>query len=278
MYSGTTLTPLSGRIVGAHQKLDRLARTSLKPLLTTDAVFPGSRAILHFEGINGPDAIKRKSPAQDEPWHYYSPFDITDTKLIELIGMHYDQLTKALAHGDDVRSAFEAAWLAHALVDGLTPAHHYPYEEALMALRGGEGIETRTTIKEKLVMPGDTRREQVRNNWKMWGPRGLLTTHGLFEWGVAALILPLSVRQVRITDRDLAELYDYGVVGLFQRKAKEVSGLNMYEAYYTHGWTPRLARLVKNHLAPTIVKTVTLAWYAATVDAKLTPKLTVEKE
>jgi hypothetical protein len=272
MYSGTTLTPLSGRIVGAHQKLDRLARASLRPLLTKDEVFPSTKAILHFEGINGPDAIKRKSPAIDEPWHYFSPFDQADTKLVNLIDLHYDQLVLALKNQDGVRAAFEAAWLAHALVDGLTPAHHYPYEEELMELRGGEGIETRTTIKEKLLMPGDTRREQVRNNWKMWGPRGLLTTHGLFEWGVAALIVPLSVRHVRITDHDLAELYQYGLLELFRRKAKEVSGLNMYETYYLHGWTSRLAKQVRNHLAPTIVKVVTLAWYAAAIDAGLARK------
>jgi hypothetical protein len=272
MYSGTTLTPLSGRIVGAHQKLDRLARANLRPFLQNDGGFPDSKAILHFEGVNGPDAIKRKSPAQDEPWHYYSPFDIADTKLVELIDMHYEQLVAALKRQDSVRAAFEAAWLAHAIVDGLTPAHHYPYEEALMVLRGGEGIETRTTLKEKLVMPGGTRRQQVSNNWKMWGPRGLLTTHGLFEWGVAALVVPLSVRAVRITDHDLQELYSYGVLELFRRKAKEVSALDMYDAYYRYGWTRRLAKQVRTHLAPTIVKVVTLAWYAAAIDAGLAEK------
>lgn len=276
MYSGTTLTPMSGRIVGAHQKLDRLARSSLRPLLTNNTSFPDSRTILHFEGVNGPDAIKRKSPAQDEPWHYLSPFDHADTKLIELIEVHYDELVNALKQQDMVRAAFESAWLAHAIVDGLTPAHHYPYEEALTALRGGAGIETRTTIKEKILLPGNTRREQVRNNWKMWGPRGLLSTHGMFEWGVAALIVPLSARQVSIRDTDLAELYQYGVMELFRRKAKEVGGLNMYDAYYQTGWTRRLAKQVRMHLAPTIVRMVALAWYGAAIDAGITKKKTVE--
>src|SRR5687768_4414525 len=149
MYSGTTLTPLSGRLMGAHQKLDRLAHASLRSLLKEPNVFPSIRRVLHFEGVNGPDAIKRKSPAKDEPWHYYSPFDDTDNKLIDLLDIHYDQLVKALKGKDEVRAAFEAAWLAHAIVDGLTPAHHYPYEEVLTELRGGAGIETRTTVKEK---------------------------------------------------------------------------------------------------------------------------------
>ena len=270
MYSGTTLTPMSGRVLGAHQKLDRLARSSLRLLPIKDAHFPSAKEILHFEGVNGPDAIKRKSPAKDEPWHYYSPFDPADTSLIELIQVHYEQLAKALTATDRVRAAFEAAWLAHTIVDGLTPAHHFPYEEALTELRGGAGIETRTTIKDKLVLPGETRREQVRNNWKMWGPRGLLATHGFFEFGVAALIEPFSIKHVQITDKDLADLQTYGIVELFRRTAKEISGLDMYQSYYQSGWTPRLARQVRNHLAPAIVKMVTLAWYAASIEAGLT--------
>lgn len=277
MYSGTTLTALSGRLVGAHQKLDKLARRNLQPLLKNNSIFPDVKTILHFEGVNGPDAIKRKSPAQDEPWHYFSPFDQGDTRLIELIETHYDQLVRALKKQDTIRAGFEAAWLAHALVDGLTPAHHYPYEEVLTALRGGAGIETRTTIKEKLVMPGETRREQVQNNWKMWGPRGLLTTHGTFEWGVAALIVPMSGKQFTITEKDIAELYDYGILELFRRKAKEVVGMNMYDQYIETGWTRHLADKVRKHLAPTIVKTVTLAWYAATIDAGLTDKRLPER-
>jgi hypothetical protein len=261
-------------MLGAHQKLDRLARNSLRYLLADNTRFPDTRAILHFEGVNGPDAIKRKSPAKDEPWHYYSPFDDADNTLINLIEVHYDQLVKSLRKGDTVRAAFEASWLAHAIVDGLTPAHHYPYEEALTALRGGKGIETRTTVKAKIVLPGDTRREQVRNNWKMWGPRGLLTTHGFFEFGVAALIAPFGHKPVKVNEADLQELNDYGVLELFRRKAREIGSLDMYHRYYESGWTPRLARQVRNHLAPTIVKMVTLAWYAAAVDAGLTEKRT----
>lgn len=272
MYSGTTLTPLSGRLLGAHQKFDRLARTMLRRLLADDSLFPDSKAILHFEGVKGPDAIKRKSPAKDEPWHYYSPFDIADTNLLDLLNIHHDQLIRALKKRDMVRASFEAAWLAHTIVDGLTPAHHYPYEEALTALRGGAGIETRTSIKDKLVLPGETRRAQVRNNWKMWGPGGLLAAHGFFEFGVAAVIAPLSAKQVKLTEQDLDDLRTYGALELFRRTAKEISGLNMYDTYRRYGWTPRLARQVRNHLAPAIVKMVTLAWYACALEAGLVNK------
>jgi len=254
--------------MGAHQKLDRLARARLsRLLLEDDAVFPGIRPILHFEGANGPDAIKRKSPARDEPWHYYAPLDSADTRLPESIGRHYARLVCSLETGDSVRAAFEAAWLAHAVIDGLTPAHHFPYEAALTELRGGEGILTRTSVRTKLVLPGETRREQLINNWKMWGPHGLMATHGFFEIGIATLITPLTVRSIPLTVRDLGELCEYGAVGLFVRTAKEIDGLGMYDRYYAQGWTPRLARQVRTHLVPAMVKTVVLSWYGAAVEA-----------
>ncbi len=254
---------------GAHQKIDSLARGSLKKLLKKDAVFPGKRLILHFEGINGPDAIKRKSPAQDEPWHYYSPFDEADTQLLTIISNHYDALVEALKQRDEVRASFEAAWLAHAIVDGLTPPHHHPYEAELSALRGGEGLETRNTIKGKLLMPGDTRLQQVSNNWKMWGPHGLLAAHGFFEFGAAALIKPFTQKQVELTPADIAELSEHGVLKLFTRKAREIDALGMYESYKKHGWTRNLVRQARRTMVPAMVHMVTLAWYAACVDAGL---------
>lgn len=254
--------------MGAHQKIDRLSRGALKLLLAAkDGRFPLAKRILRFEGVNGPDAIKRKSPAQDEPWHYYMPFDENDTELIKIIGGHYDELVRSLQTKDEVRAAFEASWLAHAIVDGLTPAHHFPYEEKLAELRGGAGRETRDSIKDKIVMPGETRRQQVSNNWKMWGPGGLLLSHGFFEFGIAFLIKPVGVRQVALRDADIAELQKYGVIELFKRKAKEIDALNLYTTYQKYGWTPRLAWRARVRLLPVIVRTVALAWYAACIDA-----------
>jgi hypothetical protein len=267
--------------MGAHQKIDRLSRGALRLLLKdTDSKFPSQHQILHFEGVNGPDAIKRKSPAHDEPWHYYAPFDETDTQLVQLIGDHYDHLVHALKKEDDVRAAFEASWLAHAIVDGLTPAHHFPYEEKLAELRGGKGLETRNSVKTKIVMPGGSAAEKMSNNWKMWGPRGLLMSHGFFEFGIAFLIKPISTRQVAVRPQDLAELQKYGMMELFRRKAKEVSAQGMYDYYQERGWTPRLAWRVRTKLVPVVVHTVALAWYAAAVDAGIVsrPKMLVEQK
>lgn len=267
MYSGSTLTRASGRILGAHQKIDRVARTLLFKLIPKTTDFPSIRRILYFEGHNGPDAIKRKSPAQDEPWHYFDPFNENDTELTELIKDHYDNLVSHLKNNNMERSAFEAAWLAHAIVDGLTPAHHFPYEEKLKELRGGQGRETRTTIAKKLFMPGETKRQKLKNNWKMWGAKGLMVTHGSFEMGVAALIAPLRFSDALPAESDIKRASEIGPISYFEQTAKEIATLEMFDKYYKKGWTPKLAWQVRHKLGPLIIQTVTLTWYLALKEA-----------
>ena len=270
MYSGTTLTKYSGRVMGAHQKFDRVSRRQLTKLLGSRGHFPIISKILHFEGKNGPDAIKRKSPAHDEPWHYFNPFDEKDTQLVELIQDHYDKLVEDLRANNSEKAAFEAAWLAHAIVDGLTPAHHYPYEEKLVELRGGRGNETRTTYKEKLVMHGESRLQKVQNNWKMWGPKGLFTAHAMFEFGVASLIKPLTFSESLASKKDISTVAEIGVAVWFVRAAREIAVLDMYHLYLEKGFTPSLAYQVRHKLGPIIVKCITLAWYQAVADASTT--------
>ncbi|MDB5169666.1 MAG: hypothetical protein JWN82_62 [Candidatus Saccharibacteria bacterium] len=267
MYSGSTISPISGALLGAHQKIDRVARRNLERLLP-GCSFPSIRQIIHFEGDNGPDAIKRKSPAKDEPWHYFQPFDMEDNQLLQLIEEHYRLLTKALAAKDTVRASFEAAWLAHAVVDGLTPAHHYPYEEKLVELRGGQGMETRTTVKEKILFPGETLRHQASNNWKFWGPKGVFSTHVAFEWGVSTLIAPLRLLKSAPTTADVERFSKLGVAAWYRSIAQEVARLELYDDFYVSGWTISLGRRVRRELAPALARAVSLAWYGALLDAK----------
>lgn len=271
MYSGTTLTRYSGRVFGAHQKVDRVARRHLKILLKDNSVFPGIRQILHFEGKNGPDGIKRKSPAKDEPWHYFNPFQLDDTQLLDLIDDHYSQLVRELRVKNFERAAFDAAWLAHALVDGLTPAHHFPYEEEVDKLRKGAGNETRTTIKEKLVMHGDNPTEMLVNNWRMWGTKGLMATHGSFELGFSALVAPLSFIDAIPSDADVAAVSKIGLREYFIQIAREVAVLDIFADYYEKGWNLRLAYRVRYKLAPILIRTITVAWYSAAVEAGVEP-------
>lgn len=268
MYSGTTLKGSKhfDAWFGAHQKIDRTARRHLEQLLSSTS-FPKRKHILRFEGLDGPDGIKRKTPAQDEPWHYFDPKDKNDTQLLDIIDDHYHNLVTALREQNDPRASFEAAWLAHAIVDGLTPAHHYPYEEELIRLRGGEGIETRTSAKEKVVMPGDSLPQMLSRNWQMWGDKGLLATHIAFEIGVAVMMMPLRFKRALPSAEDLRHANELGPRKLFVERARQIDDLRMYQLFYDSGWTPRIATIVRRQLAPTIVNTVTLVWYLAAREA-----------
>lgn len=251
----------------AHQKIDRVAHKHLERLVGEQDGFPPLKNVLHFEGRNGPDAAKLKNkPGVEQPWHFINPFDEDDTELNEAIQLHYDGLVVALRKQNRERAAFEAAWLAHSLVDGLTPAHHYPYEKALEALRG-EGRSSRTTLKSRAVVKGKTHSDSLMRSLKIVGPRGLLTTHMTFEAGAFMIMLPLKLASAFPTADDLAAIQMLGLPAYFQQVAREVGARGMFEQFLKTGWTPKLARLVRRELAPRMVEIVTLAWYSALVDA-----------
>jgi hypothetical protein len=174
-----------------------------------------------------------------------------------------------LKKGNQERSAFEAAWLAHAIVDGLTPAHHYPFEEELKQLTGGKGREHRTSIRDKLIQKGETKTGTIRNFYKFFGPRGLMMGHVLFEQGFAYIVSPLRLPDARPTEKDLAEIKDYGPSEYFIRHAREVAVRDIYNRYLAKGWTPALSNEIRHHLAPLMVKTVTVTWYSAAKEAGL---------
>jgi hypothetical protein len=178
-------------------------------------------------------------------------------------------LTAALKRGDAEKAAFEASWLAHAIVDGLTPAHHYPLEEKLEELRG-EGIETRTSFKDKNLIrsEGDTLRKILSKNWQYWGAKGVMTTHGLYEWGVATTIAPLRLKSGYPTKADCRKVVKIGVAEIFKEAAVDIYELKMYDRFMHKGWTSKIARQTREFLAPLLVKTIALAWYEAVIKAQ----------
>jgi hypothetical protein len=250
--------------MGVHQKIDRVAYRHLKEHISPKVPFPHVREILHFEGLNGPDGIKRKSPAKDEPWHYIDPKNHNDRALVAMITDHIHNLSEALRSHNTQRAAYEAAWMAHAITDGLTPAHHYPLEEKLTELRGGQGLETRVSAKEKILLPGKTRREQLRNNWEFWGSKGVMTTHLAFELGVSTTIAPHKLDNVSVTKNDLIRLKKEGFEAIFLETLQDVANMRMYEEFSRLGWTRHLARETRDVLLPHIIRAVCLGWYAAT--------------
>lgn len=258
MYSGTTFHHKSGNVLGVHQKVNKVAYRLVSE--KTDSFFPSLKNIQHFEGKNGPDGIKRKNPGADEPWHFIDPDNPDDNALLSQIVAHQKNLHQAIAERDEQRAAFEAAWLAHAIVDGLTPAHHFPLEEHLENVRG-EGLETRDSFRKKLVIPGETKRAKVRNNWHFWGAKGVMTTHLLFELGIASAITPMmGAGKLSLSSDDIALLKRDGFEVIFRKNLQVIAQLKMYEIFSHRGWTPALARQTKKELVPVIIKTVALAW------------------
>jgi hypothetical protein len=264
MYSGTTFRTKSGRVIGVHQKIDRIVYRHLKDRLPKRQFFPSLHNILHFEGTNGPDGIKRKSPAKDEPWHYIDPKDPGDTAIVEMINDHIYNMAVALKAKDEQRAAFEAAWMAHAIVDGLTPAHHYPLDEKIEEL-WGKPKEERLTVFDKNVIRGNSRRDTLSKNWEYWGARGVFTNHFMFEWGVATTIAPIRFDDAAPTaemyKRIKTEKYD----NTFMETLQRVATMEMYDEFSKLGWTRHLARETRDKLLPEIIQAVTLGWYKAVV-------------
>lgn len=268
MYSGTTFRNKSGRLMGVHQKIDRVARKHAGKLMPHDIVFPDASLILHFEGKNGPDGIKRKSPSIDEPWHFIDPTNIVDSPLVTIIQEHLENLTTALAQSNVERAAFEASWLAHAVTDGLTPAHHYPLEERLRELRKGEGNETRTSIVKKGLMKGETRVETLKNNWKYWGAKGAMTTHLAFEAGIASVVPYQRFKAALPTQQEIDRVLQGDFMDFFYESLAQIAHLGMYDRFQKTGWTTTLARQTNTVLMPVIIRCVTLGWLSAAYAAR----------
>lgn len=267
MYSGTTLRTKSGNIMGVHQKIDRVARRNLKELPGDDTKFPWIREIIHFEGGNGPDGVKRKSPSVDEPWHYINPADPTDTQLITIVNDHYHNLVQALKTGNRERAAYEAAWMSHAMVDGMTPAHHYPLSEKIEEL-WGKPKEERLSVIDKNIIRGHGIKGNISRNWQYWGAKGVFITHGFFEFGVAT-----SIKSTRFTNtvpsyKWLKQADEKGVAAVFLEAVQEIYALDMYHEYWQNGWTPKLARDTRRKLLPVIIRTVTYVWYRALMESQ----------
>lgn len=263
MYSGTTIRTKSGRIMGVHQRIDRLARRNLSNRVSDMKAFPTIKDILHFEGRNGPDGIKRKSPSIDEPWHHINPDDPSDRALIGLIDDHIYNLSVALRNGNNERASFEAAWLAHAVVDGLTPAHHDNLGDKIEEL-WGKAHHERDSVLDKVLIRGNSGFDTLKKNWQYWGGKGVFTAHIMFEWGVATALTSVKFpSSTGVSANDMIRLEQQGFEELFYESLRTVSTLNMYQSFGEKGWTRELATLTKAKLIPEIVKAVTLAWYQA---------------
>ncbi len=262
MYAGTTVGKKSGHLIGVHQRIDRIARRHITSLLPKKLNFPTIKDILYFEGNNGPDGIKRKSPSKDEPWHYINPLKPNDRGLIDMILDHQVNLARALQADNYERASFESAWMAHAIVDGLTPAHHFPLADKIEELFGMAHTD-RLTVREKNLIKGTTKRDTLSKNWQYWGKHGIFTNHIMFEFGVASVILGKPFKDEIVSKKDIAQLKKRGYEASFREIMSQVMELRTYELYSKKGWERTLAKTVQTELVPLIIKGVILGWYAA---------------
>lgn len=248
MYSGFITKNKSSHRLGVHQRFNTSAHRMIKPMLQTGN-FPGIKRILHFEGINGPDGLKTKSPDRQNPSHMYDP--LTDKgELPELITKHYNGLVDSLRTGDRVRSGFEAAWLAHYVVDGLTPAHHFPdYEEIKQEILGDES-------EYSMLMKG----------WHWIGAKGVMSTHLNFEAGIASILMGTRLHP-EFDQRLWHDAKKLGYLAFFKREAREVADQGLYDLFYKKGWTQSLARTIKRDLAPHSIQVLAIIWLMADHEA-----------
>lgn len=270
MYATLCVKPgskRSGRLIGTHQKLDKAARQLLGRNLLVGKNFPTITEILRFEGMQGPDGLKRKSPGVDEPEHFIIPED-DDGTLAQYMDDHYYNLVQALKKGDRIRASFEAAWLAHVITDGLTPAHHYPFREVRDELVGDADYVKIFGIELKGVTRRSSFAETMRTNWLYFGAGGLMTKHIAYEYGVAYIITPVPLKHLMPKDftKQDAENADYKKA--FYESLERINNLKMYEHFLKNGWTTELAVQTREVLIPEIVHAITLAWASAANQAK----------
>jgi len=270
MYATLCVKPgskRSGKLIGTHQKLDKAARQLLGRNLLVGKNFPTITEILRFEGMQGPDGLKRKSPGVDEPEHFINP-ENDDGILLGHIRNHYYNLVQALKKSDRVRASFEAAWLAHAIVDGLTPAHHYPFREARDELVGDADYVKVFGVQLKGVTRGENLAETMRTNWLYFGAGGLMTKHIAYEYGVAYIITPVPLKRLMPTGFGRKDAEGADCEKAFYTALEKIASYKMYQNFLEHGWTTELAIETHEVLIPEIVRAITLAWAAAANQAK----------
>ncbi len=288
MYSTTTIvknSKFSGKIIGTHQQLDRAARRTLTSLLPRGRYFPTAKEIIYFEGTRGPDGLKRKSPGIDEPSHMMpdgvdqlgdTPSSVDHGSLDErsvwtMIVDHRWNLIQALRSGDHIRAAFEAAWMAHMITDGLTPAHHFPLSDVKDELMTDKEMMRIFGQPIKGLIHGRNMLETLRNNWLYWGAGGHMSQHVAYEYGVAMLAAALPQKNL-LPNLSRSDVQGADFEQTFRESLSFVQKHDFYTRFRRDGWTTELALETKDILLPEITKMIAFGWYSAAEEAYHLPK------
>lgn len=86
------------------------------------------------------------------------------------------------------RAAFEAAWIAHAITDGLTPAHHYPLSDKIEELWVSQ--KKSDSARRKISFAATLIAKPSERTGSTGVPKEFLRRMSLFELGIATSIKP----------------------------------------------------------------------------------------
>jgi hypothetical protein len=235
MNSGflTVLTKGKLKKVGVHQRLDQAAYSVLKQQSLLKGL-PDLSDILFFEGYNGPDGLKVKG--KHDTNHLWEPIEEIG-QLKRFVKVNFDNTVAAIRNRDDDKAAFEMAWLAHFLTDGLTPAHHI----------------------DDLYMP-KIRRISALNAWEFL--KSIPRQHVIFESLTRGV---LWLRKIDKTKHMLLveEIKKEGIEAVFVRESKKIAKLDIYNKFLDKGWSLEVAHMILRKTVPSIVILIASAWAAA---------------
>ena len=112
-------------------------------------------------------------------------------------------------------------------------------------------------------MKGDTGIELIKNNWKFWGAKGMMTMHVAFEAGVASVVAYPRFKDAVPSEFEILQVKQQGYREYYLEQVHAVADLTMYDNFGKNGWTTDLARQTNHELMPIIIKAVMLGWLAS---------------
>lgn len=243
MNSGFITHLTKGRLlnsVGTHQKFDRTAYSLINKKLEPDK-FPARSLIINFEGSGGPDGLKFKGNYTTD--HMWDPVNKIG-QLPTWIEIHYQNLVKALKEDDIVKASFEAGFMAHYLTDSLTPAHHLSHKFILEEYEG----------------------KKYRKRWKIYGHKGILSTHVAFETGISSAIFFTPIK-VSFDEKLHKRIRKDGIKKVVMQESLAISKHNIYEQFLQKGWSAKLAKTIKATVVKRIPQLISAAWLSAYEEA-----------
>jgi hypothetical protein len=256
MNSGFVTYFTKGKVlnsVGTHQKFDKVAYRLVRPRMSAGK-FPLRSQILKFEGMGGPDGLKMKSKKYRAD-HLWDPVNKLGN-LPTWAEFHFANAVKALKAGDTIKASFELGFMAHYLTDSLTPAHH---------------------TNHKLITAQYEDASKLRKNWVVWGRKGLVSSHMMFEGGVSTAIAFNRLR-VNFDEEMYQRILNDGIKSVIEDESLRIAKLELFDRYLKKGWTVDLAKTVKTVVVKRIPQLIAAAWLAAYTEAGNTPKAPVSKK